>query len=436
MHSARRFALGLLAVATLGCSDDDDPTGPGFGGRDGVPTGYEAAIWTVEQAQSFELTPENTLPLYVPPDSVVAPGYYVWDSWPVRNRDGSIARIDGKYVMISLTSRDTVGPSQRTPLSTWRYFVSDDGSDWQLAGEVFENSDPVGRAQWAGSMMYDESTGNVYAFYTAITGEPVTDLTGYERTIQRIGMAVGEIASTGEGVEFRNWQQHRVILEPEGDIYELPENADTVGVVYAFRDPFYYQDPQTGRDFILFTANEAGDTPLLNGVVGIAVAESNSLDNWRLLPPLIKAPGVSAQLERPHIINTNGLYYLFFSTHAFTFAESITGYEGLYGFGAATLFGEYVPLNGTGLVAANPPIVGAQSYSFLALPAAPGRTQVLSFLNFVDGRAWLTFAPTFGVTLDGYDTVISSANAGPIVGPGLAGVQSRNVRVPLTASAR
>lgn len=86
-----------------------------------------------------------------------------------------------------------------------------------------------------------------------------------------------------------------------------------------------------------------------------------------MLPPLLTAVGVNKELERPHLVTDSGRYYLFFTTHYWTFAPGCSGPEGLYGFVAAEVSGPYRPLNGSGLVLGNPPLEPHQAYSWLVL---------------------------------------------------------------------
>ncbi len=418
MITARRLALAVLAAAVVGCTDRA-PAGLDPASRDTHPDGYTATVWDSAHVRKMALTVDNTLPLYVPPEDIIAPELWIWDSWPVRTRDGEIARINGQYIMVALSAPDSVQPSKRTPLSQLRYFLSENGEDWKLGGLLFGTSQPEGRAQWAGSAMYDDASGNMYAFYTAVSGTPVPELEGTERTIQKLALGVARLTSvTDSALTFGTWQ-HDIISEPEGRFYELPQNADTIGVVYAYRDPFFYRDPANGREYVLFTANAAGlDTSSglnrsFNSVVGIVEAQTEALKQWTKLPPLFTGFGVNRQMERPHIINTNGLYYVFWLSHSFTFSAGFTGYEGLYGYAGASLFGEKEPLNGSSLVVANPPVVASQSYSFVALPAGEGAAKVISFLNIVNDVPYVTFAPAVGLSLDGLNTRITSANAGP-----------------------
>ena len=70
----------------------------------------------------------------------------------------------------------------------------------------------------------------------------------------------------------------------------------------------------------------------------------------------------------------------------FTFApglENGPGPDGLYGFAAGSLRGNYRPLNDGGLVVANPPQEPNQAYSWLVLPDF----SVLSFVDTFDLQA-------------------------------------------------
>ncbi len=418
MTTVRRIAIAAMAAAVVGCTDRV-PVGPESARSAVDPDGFTATVWDSAHVRKMALTVDNTLPLYVPPEDIVAPDLWIWDSWPVRTRDGQIAKLNGQYIMVALTAPDSVEPSKRTPQSQLRYFLSENGTDWHLGGLLFGNSQPEGRAQWAGSTMYDETSGNLYAFYTAISGTPVPELEGTERTIQKLALGVARVTgATDSALTFGTWK-HDIIAEPEGRYYELPENADTIGVVYAFRDPFFYRDPANGQEYVLFTGNAAGlDTSSglnrsFNSVVGIIEAQTSALTQWTKLPPLFTGFGVNRQMERPHIINTNGLYYVFWLSHSFTFSEGFTGYEGLYGYAGPSLFGQKEPLNGSSLVVGNPAVVASQSYSFFALPAGEGAAKIISFLNIVGDVTYVTFAPAVGLSLDGLNTRISSANAGP-----------------------
>lgn len=382
------------------CNQHHSPENPHFkccmkesGGFDREP-----AIWTRQQADQIAITPDTAAPV-IDFDALeeTAPDLWVWDTWPLREQDGSIAVLPGGWrVIFSLTATRSVLPGKRHDIATIRYFYSRDGQDWIPGGRVFPEGEPLGSRQWAGSAFVDD--GDVYFFYTA-TGREGEAMLSYE---QRMAFSQGQVFSNINGVIFGSWNEHVIILEPDGEFYQTQEQSGE-GIIYSFRDPWYYKDPETGCEYLLFEGNTAilstvrecepenigdgdfrsgnnvpGGAVQFNGNVGIALLNSDDYTEWLLLPAILEAECVNQQLERPHIVYQNGRYYLFTVSHQFTFAPGLDGPDGLYGFVANDLFGNYVPLNGGGLVIANPPSQPFQAYSWLVLPDF----SVESFVNY------------------------------------------------------
>lgn len=210
---------------------------------------------------------------------------------------------------------------------------------------------------------------------------------------QRIAVAHGGTASADEdGIELSGPWTHETLLTPDGEWYET--EAQSRGMTYTFRDPWFFEDSATGETHLLFEANapapeRPGDDEAtahrreFNGCVGVAVSESGDPLSWELRPPLLDAVEVNQELERPHVVVADGRYYLFVCSHVHTFAPGVTGPDGLYGFVADALDGEYRPLNGSGLVATNPPEAPFQAYSWMAF-AHDEEVLVQSFLNYYD----------------------------------------------------
>jgi levansucrase len=429
-----RIALALTAAALLSvsCADDDEvgsePTVPATtapttttedaGDEDAATAdGTSGPRWTVEQVSGIVLDETNTAPVIdrALADERVFDEYWLWDWWPLRDRDGQVAVVDGWSIAIGLTAPSDVLPGQRHDIAELRYFLSDDdGVSWQPGDRLFPEGEALGSRQWAGSAMYDDATGVVYAFYTAageddeqIEVEPAdtTDTDGsagadaedgsapaggdyadgddvsYQ---QRMAVATGRLTVDESGVRFSDWDRHTVILEGDDELYR--GTADTeggAGNIDAFRDPWFFRDPGTGDEYLLFTATlpeGRSECPAADGVVGIARAASADLTTWEMLPPILTADCVNKELERPHVLVIDGRYLLLFTTHAHTFAEGVEGPEGLYGFVADDLFGEYEPLNGTALVLANPESDPYQAYSWMTLPDGV----VTSFFQYFD----------------------------------------------------
>lgn len=115
-----------------------------------------------------------------------------------------------------------------------------------------------------------------------------------------------------------------------------------------------------------------------NGVVGLAralwameIQRSNSF-------PLVSADGVCDEMERPHIVIRDGLYYLFWPSQNSVFAaDGPKGPTGLYRMVGPSLQGPNEPLNGNGPVIANPATEPRQAYCWQVL-------DTLEIFSFVD----------------------------------------------------
>jgi levansucrase len=357
--------------------------------------------WTREQASKIELNQDNTLPYTdISELEKLAPDYHIWDTWPLTDRDGNIASVKGWKVLFALSAPNDVLPGQVHDIATIRYFYSKNGKDWTLGGTLFPEGASLGSREWAGSAMTDD--GKIHAFYTA-TGHRGEEPLTFE---QRLAMATGDIIADSNGVHFENWGDHKIILEPDGKYYQTKEQAQQgEGGGYAFRDPMWFKDPKTEKEYILFEGNSGGavgdrtfkkeyagsseyvsKNPVPSGAVyananiGIAEAVDGDPSNLKMLPPLLEANYVNEELERPHIVAKDKKYYLFTDSHINKYAEGLQGPEGLYGFVSDTLIGGYEPLNESGLVLANPPENPYQAYSWLVLP----NLNVVGFAHFGD----------------------------------------------------
>lgn len=401
--------------------DKDTPATPEMFAFDG---GF-MSLWQPQAASRISLDARNTIPYVIPPNELFERDLYVWDAWPLRTTDGVVATIDGWTVLIGLSSARSSDP--KWPFytrSTWRYWFTKDG-DWQLGGKVFDRTEALGSRQWAGSSVFDADTGRVTFYYTAVGALDAKSLEddepalaypmghpaqGRPSIVQRMAAVSAAISSGPQGVTFTDFDEHRLLLEADGKHYQTAEQSRADQVIYGMRDPWYWRDPKSGDNYILFTANAGFAPGTHNGVVGIA--RENGEGGFDLLPPILGAPGVSSQLERPHLVRRDQRLYLLFSTHEFTFADGFSGPEGLYGFISHTgnITGPWEPLNGSGLVAGNPGSAGTMVYSYLTLPDG----WVMSYLNTAAGQ--LTEdqpgeffggpAPMFRVAFDGVRTEI------------------------------
>ena len=344
------------------------------------------SAWTEAQAEGISRSADTVAPVIRPPETDPAESVHVWDTWLLRDRNGGMATVDGYRVAFSLTATSDLLPGKRHDVAEIRYFYSRDGRRWHDGGPAFDGGS-LGQRQWAGSALYDD--GDVYVYYTAAGDGDAPELTYTQRPAVAHG---GRLVGTADGLTVDGEWDHEVLFEPDGTWYETGEQSR--GMMYTFRDPWFFEDPATGRAYLLFEANTpvpagsdacGGDAAAqeFNGSVGVAASPSGDPLEWELRPPLLDAVCVNQELERPHVVPTDGRYYLFVSSHMHTFAPGIDGYDGLYGFVADSFRGEYRPLNGSGLVVTNPATAPFQAYSWMAFPH---REEVLvqSFFNYFD----------------------------------------------------
>ncbi|WP_226023345.1 glycoside hydrolase family 68 protein [Halomicrobium salinisoli] len=352
-------------------------------------SGYRARSgWSRDHAAALERTDDAVAPVFYPPESDPAEDVHVWDTWLLRDRRGRIAEVDGYRVAFHLTAPADLLPGKRHDVATIRYSYSPDGHSWEMGEPVFES--PLGQRQWAGSALYDD--GDLYVFYTAAGRAGDEDLTYDQRVV---GAGGGRVETGDDGLAVTGPWEHQVLVEPDGERYEREDQSR--GMTYTFRDPWFYEDPETGTTHLLFEANVPvpegsdacggdADQQAFNGCVGLAESPSGDPLEWELREPILDAVCVNQELERPHVLRRDGRYYLFVSSHRHTFAPGLDGFDALYGFVADSLRGDYEPLNGSGLVVTNPENAPYQSYSWMVLPHGD-EALVQSFFNYYDFAA-------------------------------------------------
>ena len=84
-------------------------------------SGFRArAGWTREQAAGLERTVETTAPVFYPPETDQMPHLHIWDTWLLRERDGTLAQVDGYRVCFSLTAPSDLLPGKGHDVATIR----------------------------------------------------------------------------------------------------------------------------------------------------------------------------------------------------------------------------------------------------------------------------------------------------------------------------
>jgi levansucrase len=379
------------------------------------------AVWTRAQALKVKPDPTNTKP-HIPPDfPVMSDEVWIWDTWPMTALDTKPVSYKGWHVIFSLTAPRDVPFGDRHWYARIGYFFSRDGSNWEYGGHLFPDGASFGSREWAGSALLTGRQLNV--FYTASGGDdaPVGER---ENPLQRLTHASGRIHADENGVWFTGFRNHRIIAEPDGQMYQTLDQSRAGPIIYAFRDPFVFRDPADDQVYMLFEGNtggqagshtcgprESGPVPpghavpeqsrFFTGNIGLARATGANLRRWELLPPLLSANCVNQQTERPHLVIEDGRYHLFTISHKFTFAPGLTGPDGLYGFRGDSLRSDYKPLNGSALVLGNPEDAPVQQYSEYVMP----NWLVESFIDTIPPEIFGgTLAPTLRIVPEGMRT--------------------------------
>lgn len=368
--------------------------------------------WIPEQAALAADQTASFLPVLAPADvTAIDPVRDVWDMWPIARRDGRTAVLGGRRYWFFLAVER--GPDPEARHDGARIHLYSHGADgWRHHGAAFPHGFTPGSREWSGSAVLHDD-GNTLTMHFTAAGRH-----GRPRTFeQRLFVSTGRFADG----RVADWSDPVETARADGVAYARAAQDEPVDDrIKGFRDPGYIRDPATGREHILFTASAAGSDDVHDGLVGIAMLEG---DDWRLGPPLIDATATNSELERPHIVPSGGLLYLFWSTQAKRFAPGIPAPTGLYGMVAERIEGPWRPLNGSGLVAGNPAAEPYQAYCWWVT----GEREVISFVDYwglsggnpTDGLAYRrarfggTAAPLFRLELDGAAARIVPADEAP-----------------------
>ncbi len=300
----------------------------------------------------------------------------LWDFWPVQEMDGRTARWGDTELWMALSAPQSPDPLARHAHARIR-LIEREGPVWRDRGDLFSDGFSPGSREWSGSAIVDPAHRILTVFFTA-AGRRGEARPTYEQRLFQTRAAL-------DGLNPRGWSAPTQSVASDGVVYDLAAQAEgKVGTIKAFRDPGFFRDPADGTAYLLFAASLGGSRSAFNGAVGLARADDATLDRWTLLPPLIEADDVNNELERPHSIMRDGIYYVFWSTQRSVFALGIDAPTGLYAMAAERFTGPYSPLNGSGLVLANPSGSPAQSYSWLVTDTF----DVFSFLDDPTHGAW------------------------------------------------
>ncbi len=336
-----------------------------------------ASRWTAKHVAGIEPGPGTGEPLLTGTETpMVSPGMDYWDLWPIQTIAGANASIGGGELWMSLAAPILPDPVERHGLARI-HLLAKHGAWWDDLGPAFPSGWSPGSREWSGSAILEDDGRHVTVFFTA-AGRRGESRLSYA---QRIFQTRARLDQAGPRPRLVDWSSPREAVVSDGRLYDLADQAEgLVGEIKAFRDPGFFRDPRDGASYLVFSGSLPPPSSAFNGAIGIARATSPGLDSWTLAPPILHADGLNNELERPHFIHRDGEYYLFWSTQFEVFSpDGPRGPTGLYGAVGPSVFGPFEPLNGTGLVLANPPQAPTQAYSWLVLDDL----SVTSFVNLV-----------------------------------------------------
>lgn len=314
--------------------------------------------WTPAHVAAIARAPVPSAPLIAGAARALE-GVDLWDHWPVLDEDGRLAEIAGGLLVVALSAPVLPDPDARHAMARLR-LLHRRGEAWRDLGPLLPDGFSPGSREWAGSAVVDAAGTRLTLYFTAAGSRGEAAVTFDQRLFE----TAAALDVSRDAVRLAAWSPPAEIVRPDGITYETDmAGGGAVGTIKAFRDPYHFR--QDGKDLVLFAASRAGAASAFNGLVGVAVRRT---EGWTLLPPIVDATGVNNELERPHAIRRDGLTYLFWSTQAKVFSPGLEAPNGLYGLVAERLDGPWRPLNGHGLVFANPPEAPAQAYSWQVLP--------------------------------------------------------------------
>lgn len=359
------------------------------------------SAWTAEQV--CRIGPSSgalIAPVAAADRSALDPGRFYWDMWPLQDASGHRASIAGREVWMALTAPDRGDPALRhfeAKIHWLERKCGPDGCEWLDLGPVLPEQAVPFEREWAGSALLDE--GVVTLFFTAAGCAARSG--GYRQELWAASAPLGPDGWPGE------WSFPAPLVTGYGPHY-MPADAHegAPGMIKAFRDPAFFRDPADGTRYLAFTASLAGSDSAFNGAFGLA---RHTPSGWVLTPPCLHAEGVNNELERAHLVFHGKHYYAFWSTQTATFAPELRHAPGgLYGMVADSMEGPWRPLNGTGLVLANPQDRPQQTYSWYV-------DADLTVCSFVDLLPSGTFggvpAPLLRLDLDGERAGLHPLNA-------------------------
>ena len=214
---------------------------------------------------------------------------WVWDFW--------FAQDGANYHMFYLqASRDLIDPELRHWNVSIGHAVSQDLRHWKLLPDAIAPGVVGNRKElttWTGSIIRHQDLW--YLFYT-------TSYIEQDGKIQHISLATSK--------DLIHWEKYgdNPLFGADSKYYEKFEQNDWHDE--AWRDPWVFQDPQTGEFHAYITGRLKQGFPATRGVIAHAI--SKDLTDWQVLEPITQ-PTRFGTMECPQLVEIKERYYLLFS---------------------------------------------------------------------------------------------------------------------------
>ncbi len=224
---------------------------------------------------------------------------YMAPGSPVQPKDFTLVKRDGYYHLFYILNNLAVYPNQTQ--TSFGHAISSDLYHWTQLPPVLQVSslDWDNLHVWAPCVVQQD--GLWWMLYAGITLDATHNQT------QRIGLAVSADLDTWTRVETPVWDATQVPW-----VWSNPASGAP-----AFRDPFVMPDPQSPGGWLMYyDASYGADSAAT--VVGVA-RSSGDLRSWSDAGPLLitwRGMTWNQVTESPHLIQHNGLWYLFITTNS------------------------------------------------------------------------------------------------------------------------
>ncbi|MDD1332314.1 glycoside hydrolase family 68 protein [Lactobacillus delbrueckii] len=348
----------------------------------------------------------------------------IWDSWPVQDPEtGYVQNWNGYQLAVAMMGIPHKSDSHLYLL--YNKYGDNNFANWKVAGSIFGyNNDPK-TGQWSGSAMLN-ADGSIQLFYANVLAQ--------ESNNQRVATITVNIGKNADGVYIKNTENDHILFIGDGTVYQNYEqwkNSENRGAnnpqmrdghVFKDSDGTYYlafetatgdlgDDPEGADnlyDWSRYGGNAAYNVSELfkllnstdmntraavsNSAIGLLKLDMSDPKNPKvatdengkqvLYKPLVKTVLSGDEIERPDLIKLNGKYYLFVDArvnHAsdtdFAVQTNIAVGDNvtMLGFVSDKVDGDYIPLNGDGLVlgASVPSTWRTATYSYYVVKINP-----------------------------------------------------------------